>query len=721
MFFMKRFFSCLKMLPHTIKCLFTRASISRIRTSIKPLSTKAGISKIRNRLIAVFLVPVAFIMTLGFASYNSTADSIRDTAIKSSQETLYSINEYIQLILTSVNAINTQVISNQNIQKYFSDASTHMDTFDLMDLSKTSQDYISQIAMSDKFISGVLVIGKENSIAAGTSAGRKMTLNDIQEFKFYKNLTGSQKDILWFGNHIEVDNFINTRARLSFTLSSARILNSATTGEVLGIVVTDVKPQAIEMYIKNVSLGQGSEIHLISPDGIDFSSIQDNPSRETFVNEPFWSKVSGSGNSQGYLTVKYNGQNHLMLYSKLANTGFTLVGLLPESELMTGLDNILWITIWNIIIAVFVAIGIGILIATGMSRIINQIIGVAGRAASGDLTHNPVSRRKDELGILTRSISTMMSNMRSLIEQTAAIAHRVSDSALTVSSTSQQVSSVSHEISRAISEISQGATSQAADAEQSVNKINQLALKINHVSDSTKTIEEVTECTVELTHQGLSSIEDLDARARETSVVTGEILQDILALDEQSRSISRIVNVIRSIADQTNLLALNAAIEAARAGEAGKGFAVVADEVRKLAEQSLAATHEISSIITNTQEKTSMTVEKAKSTEQILRSQNEAVHHAITSFKDISASMDHMVEQVRVIMEDVGQMEEYKNTTILSIQNISAVSEETAASSEEVTASSQEQYSSIEELSAYAAELEDTANQLSEAIRRFKI
>lgn len=198
-------------------------------------------------------------------------------------------------------------------------------------------------------------------------------------------------------------------------------------------------------------------------------------------------------------------------------------------------------------------------------------------------------------------------------------------------------------------------------------------------------------------------------------------MDNIQALEEQSRSISKIIKVIDGIADQTNLLALNAAIEAAHAGEMGKGFAVVASEVRKLAEQSMEATREIASIINSVQEQTKITVEKAVAAQDIVKSQNQAVDIAVSAFEDIAASMDTLADRINDIMIKITEMDDYKNHTITSMQNISAVSQESAASVQEVTASTEEQLSGIEELAAFAQELSEAADELSKTIGKFKI
>jgi len=219
----------------------------------------------------------------------------------------------------------------------------------------------------------------------------------------------------------------------------------------------------------------------------------------------------------------------------------------------------------------------------------------------------------------------------------------------------------------------------------------------------------------------LDSIGELDQKSKETNGIIRIIVGNIQELSERSNSIGGIVKVINGIADQTNLLALNAAIEAARAGEMGRGFAVVADEVRKLAEQSMKATREIGGIVVETQKQTRATADLAEKTGDILHIQDIAMEKAIRAFNDISGSMDQLVGQVHVIMNDVDQMDHVKSETLLAIQNISAVSQETAASTEEVMASSDLQMHNIGNVAEYAARLGADAEALQMAISQFKV
>jgi len=333
-------------------------------------------------------------------------------------------------------------------------------------------------------------------------------------------------------------------------------------------------------------------------------------------------------------------------------------------------------------------IALGLLMAFRMGLTINRICGIVSAAAKGDLSMNPSSRSRDELGVLTKSISSMISDMRLLIGQVQDITQKVDSSAFKVAGTFRQVSSASHEISKAIRHIAQGASSQAADSENASAKIDELVLKINDVSLNTGAIKNFCDESAGLTRLGLSLVEDLTEKSGETTKTTKTILSDVQALDLHSKSIGNIAGLIRRIADQTSLLALNASIEAARAGSAGRGFSVVAEEIRKLAGEATEATHEIALIIKDIRNQTSQAAKRAISVEETLKSQNNTVSNAVA---------------------------------VNTIHHITEISQETAALVQEVTASVEEQATTIDDLAVYSQELADTSANLSHSISKFKI
>ena len=683
----------------------------------------AGIHSIRIKLISAFIVLIIPIYLLGTQSHHLASSTIENITQASTIETMQQTNKYISLILKTVEDVSIQILSNSTLQELFASNMDNM-SYDRMELQQEAASFISSIASNNDFISGIsLLVDSKNSISTGSLNAYSLDWNVVQDADWYKNAMSANGKNTWVGSHPEID---ATTSATNYIFSSVRLYKNITTGRNVGLLIIDINIKTIEEILKGVKLGTSGELHLVTPDGkdISFSGEDGTSNYETgkyLRNEEFFTTIKEDTSESNWLYADYEGEEHLVVYNKLGNTGFMLVGLIPSAELMEAAEQIRSSTFNLVIIAILIALGLGLFFSTSMGHTIAQLVSAAGRAANGDLTVAPKSRRRDELGILTGSISIMIENTRSLIEQAASISQKVSNSSATVAATSEQLSVSSQEVTRAIQEISQGASEQATEAEQGVVRMDELASKMNELLSSANIISNVSKETMELTKQGLSSVEDLNKKSSETTDITHSILENIQALEEQSLSITKIIKVIDGIADQTNLLALNAAIEAAHAGEMGKGFAVVASEVRKLAEQSMEATREIASIIKSVQEQTKLTVQKAIAAQEVVKSQNQAVDIAVSAFENIAASMNSLADRINEIISKISEMDDYKNRTITAMQNISAVSQESAASVQEVTASTEEQLSAIEELAAFAQELSETADQLSKTIGKFKI
>lgn len=691
------------------------------------LSPIAWIRKsIRVKLILSFLVPILFIFVLGLVSYNMARNAVSETAEGSFSQAVKSNAEYFGLVTNTMETITMQLLSNQGVQKFFGSPTGDMDAFELIQLNNDVTAFVNGLALSDKNIFGISIFGVESNLTT-TSSIAQNSMEKHKDSHFLKMATEANGKAVWVADIDAINAFYGgKRGDRGPGLFCTRLLKNSSNGKTYGLIILEMKPDTVNRMLEMMNTSAKSISRIISPDGYDLTAgvslgvTATSAQLKEYSSGELFQQILKNNEANKATSGVEKTSEFLVVHAKTPN-GFTMISEMPLDELTSAARSILLVAVVLIVIAVVLSVGVAIYMAGGMSRTINRIVQVAGKASEGDLTQVPNTNRTDELGHLTKAIGAMISSMRQLIISATETATKVMTSAQVVATATQQNTVISKDISRAINEIAEGATTQAQDSEHGVSKMSSLAAKINNLSVSSKKIETVSDGTLHLTEHGLASIGELDTKTKQSNIIVQEILTDIQNLEERSKAIGNIVKVINNIADQTNLLALNAAIEAARAGDMGRGFAVVADEVRKLAEQSMNATSEIGTIIKENQKLTEQTVKKAKSSGEILASQNEALGKAIRSFNDISVSMEELVGQVGNIMTGVSEMEQYKEDTLLAIQSISAVSEETAASTEEVTASSEQQIASMSELTKNAEGLGEDAKTLQEAISMFKV
>lgn len=332
-----------------------------------------------------------------------------------------------------------------------------------------------------------------------------------------------------------------------------------------------------------------------------------------------------------------------------------------------------------------------------------------------------LSKRKDEIGHMASSVHSLNIAFREVIKEIKGFTSELNHYVENMSSISSTTKESSDSVVNAVDEFANGAGEQAEDAQNSVHSLemlNQLLTKSNQlVSD----VMEVSGTMNDSQLAGNRSVEGLVSDFKDTLEIIKQLARDIEDLHEHSEKINDIVVTIDGIAGQTNLLALNASIEAARAGEAGKGFAVVATEIRNLAEQTSDSTAEINNIIQMVKSSVDASKENMDASNSSINIAFDKMNEVMDAFKVTMNLTQESGEKMAEVQDSFEEINGAKETTLSSIQSISAVTEENAAAAEEINASMLTQKSTINELDDVAQDVTRATATLSELISRFHI
>ncbi len=669
-------------------------------------------SGIRTRLYAALAIPLLFMAVFGLAAYRWTSDAIITNYEISTTETLSATRDYISMGIEAVSQDAYEIINSDVVKQYYNKAD-QLGPEESSALFLEIADQLTTVKAASDYIYNIHIFGSKGS---GISTAGELPENFYESFlatEEGRKISGSPERFLWTGRHDFLDETLGN-GRTAYSLSIIRKLS-----ENNGFIVIDIPEGIITKSISKLQLGEAYITGFVAPDGKE--TLINTDETNVFTQLEAYSDMTVNREQAGFSIQKYKGESYVFLYSKASGTGAALCMLVPEDTILEKADAIKVLIIVFVLLACILAAVLGGIISGGIAKEITKITKVIGKASKGDLTIEFNTKRKDEFRILSAGLTEMVSGMRNLIEKVSQVGMKVSNSANELSLTSSAILSSTQNISQAIEEIGGGIIQQASDSEQCSNLMSDLSDKINHVYHNSYEIEQIARSTKAIIGDGIVTVNELSDKSGATTEITHLVIREIEELEQQSRSIEKVIGVINDIAAQTNLLSLNASIEAARAGEAGRGFSVVAEEVRKLADQSVAAANQIKDIIREIQIKTENTVISAKQARGIVESQTEALLGTVKAFENINVHVGSLVNNLDHISEGVNGIESAKDETMDAIRSISAVSQQTASASEEVSATAIRQTGSVEHLSKEAAELAEEAAKLENAIQQFII
>ncbi|MCR4750515.1 MAG: methyl-accepting chemotaxis protein [Lachnospiraceae bacterium] len=710
----------------------TKNFTKNITKNITKNSNKSSVKKygsIGIKLLAAYCVPVILIILLGVFSYRTASEVIIDKYSTSVESTMAATQNYLSMICASIENRAQTFNSSESVTKYYQvlykklsseKDKTYTAIFNELSNYIKSTDFVSDAYIISENGRAVMNNNRTETQIRESEHGRFAEIWDKPEVAVVKDYDSTGIRNGWMGKHPFIDEVWHGDPD-SYVFSYIQLFMYGD-----GAVVIDMDKNNLMNTLKTLNLGDGSYAAIVTPDNELCMLQTKNEDKDVFDFKPegeyffkgssFFDQAAEAGEKLAGSEVEVGGRDYYFYYAPIDQTGMSICAIIPKDNVTAEMSGIRNVTIVMVIIGIIVALGIGMILAQGISKTLSNVCNNLDKVAKGDFTRKFHTNRKDEMRFLTDTLNETIEGINGLMKNVRGFGEDVSDSANKVYGSSEHMRDIMKNVSFELDQLAEGAESQAKDVDVCANKMADFSEKLDNVVGSTGQMEGTVEKTLESTQLGKTKISSLNEKTSLTTELVQQLITEIQEVIRQTDVISNFIEVINEIADQTNLLSLNASIEAARAGEAGKGFAVVAEEIRKLADESMRAASQIDTILGDIRVASQKATGSANKTTSYISEQGEALDNTIEVFADLTGCVEDLAEGLKQISANMDAMVTEKELIVNSITNIAAVSEETAAVTRSVTDSIGSQLDTAVSLANEANTLNDKVSSLSDSM-----
>jgi methyl-accepting chemotaxis protein len=652
---------------------------------------KLNTSSIKHRLLVSFLVLLIIPSAcIGYFSYNSAQKQLTDKISGSAMENVELLNQTIDQII-QMKIQDVQMLSNQI-------SSNSADTYD-MNVRKMINHFITNHPELE-----LLVVGNNKGGWMKSPDPGKQDY-DPRTIDWYKAAMGNPSEVL------VTDPYVSSMTN-NVVITIAKVIADGN-----GVISVDLNLAKIAEIVSEVKIGTEGYIYIIDRN----SKFISHPRNAIGTDAKGTHYTEMLAKEQGILNYTLDGIDKQAYFMTNDLTGWKIVGTMEYREIAQATRPIMNSTLFVIAIALLLGMVMIYFIIRSISKPLQLLTEAAGRIGGGDLSSRIQMRSKDELGQLASSFNAMTDSLHTVLREVSDASNKLAASSEEMIASAEQTAKASEHITLSIQEVATGLESQAEGANETATAMVEMTVGIQKIAESANSIVDSSAETSRDVELGKERMREVTTQMVSIKQSVNGTANMIARLSELSNQINHMNTDISDMASQTNLLSLNAAIEAARAGEHGQGFAVVANEVRKLADHSKITANEIQTVIYQMADV--MEAAKVEMGQKMLEAEQgiNIVDKAEKAFLQMEKSTHSIVEQIVEVSAITEEMSASAQEISASVEDMANVAVTSSGNTQNVSAASEEQLASMEEISLAAESLSKMAEQLQMVVDRFKL
>ncbi len=662
----------------------------------KTTTQKTRTQSVRTKLISIMLlVSIVPLLVAVAISYNSSTNSAKETAKQNLEwQAKYIESEVDKMLIKAETSLGSFASSPETI------------AFLKGELEDSSVVKAQMVQINESF-------NDDNTIVMSNSNGDMVLRSDDGELKNIGERDYFQAAIKGetYVSNVFVSSVTNSR-----NICVAVPIYDTNGTTVLGVVHKTLNPDDIHTLLAE----EADEAFVVdkNADMVAHSDFEIAATDETqnFSSSPYMT----SEDETGFYISTAKGYPVYVSYVRNATSGYVICAAKAQKDIVTEARQGAMLIIFTGIAMIIAVLVLSVVIANNFIKPMLEVNKVLSALANGEFKKtDKFTKRTDEFG-------QMINNANSLIDKLSAIVGHIKDSTNTVGESSDELSEMANQIAAttesvavAVQQIASGAVEQAEEIQSAADSTNQITTAVDNVQSSTNDMSNLADRMKSASEASSNSLATLQATSSDMTTKIEKISTKIASTQNAVANINERVEGISGIAAQTNLLSLNASIEAARAGDAGRGFAVVANEIRGLAEQSATAAKNIEEIMGVLSADSQATMTNAGQVQVSVEKQGEVLNRTIDVVNTMIGNIDESLVVTKKIVESVDQSDKATKVFADTINSLSAISQENAASTEETRASMLELAETVGKLSEKANNLNDISKILEREMSYF--